>query len=120
MDTESLSDNETDRIYADEEGSCEITAPTDTEDRISSDEQENIAECLVPRFFAETAPNQALVNNEDEKPDGERSPSRHTTSYADQVLVKEDNLKPTFIGTHPEEVAQEQKTPASRKARVAI
>ena len=120
LDTESLSDNETDRTNANEEGSCEITAPTDTEDGTSSDEQENIAECLVPRFVAETAPDQDLANNEDEKPDGERSPSRHTTSYAEQGLVKEDNLKPTFNGTHPEEAAQDQKTPASRKARVVI
>lgn len=118
-DPESLSDNETDRINADEEGSCESTAPTDTEDRTSSDEQENIAECLAPRFISEAAPDQALANNEDEKPDGERSPSRHTTSYAEQVLVKEDNLIPTSNGTHPEEVTQDQQTPASRKARVA-
>lgn len=117
-DTESLSDNETDRVNADEEGSCELTAPTNTEDR-TSDEQENIAECLVPRFIAEIAPDQALANDEDEKPDGDRPPSRHTTSYAEQVLVKEDNLTTTINGTHSEELAQDQKTPASRNARVA-
>lgn len=117
-DTESLSDNETHRVNADEEGSRELTAPTDTEDR-TSDKQENIAECLVPRFIAEIAPDQALANDEDEKPDGDRPPSRHTTSYAEQVLVKEDNLTPTVNGTHSEELAQDQKTPASRNARVA-
>ena len=109
-----------DRHTLEEEDSRESIAPTETDDRTSDDEQENMVECLCSGRVAELASDHPPASNVDEKPDGERPSLSCATCHNGLNSETEPNLTPFSNGLHPEAVAQDQKASASQKARVAI
>ena len=100
-----------------EEDSTGDTAPTDTEDTVPGDKEENNAERLCSKCVTELATNQPPGNNDVKKPNGKKYSAVHASCF--DSLRQEHNVTSFSSGTHTGEVIQEQKTSASRKARVA-
>ena len=102
-----------------EEDSNGDTAPTETEDTVPGVKEENNAERLCSKCIAELAPNQPLPNNDVENPNGTGFPAVHASCFDRHGTENEHNVTSFYSGIRTEELFQDHKTPATRKARVA-
>lgn len=105
------------RDDVEEEDSNGDTAPTETEDTTPGDKEEKNAERLCSKCVAELTTNQPPADDDVKKPYEKNYPTVHASCFED--LGQEHNVTSYCSGTHTEEVIQERKDSASRKARVA-